>query len=65
MIEGKDVTLLADRGAIIKRKLVSVEDGVFFVCTDDEFSRSRRESREPVCIGFKREYVLDPKTADQ
>lgn len=61
MIAGTDVTLLSDRDVIIKRKLVSVENGVYFVCKPEEFELATREGREPICIGFRREYVIDPK----
>lgn len=61
MIAGTDVTLLSDRDVIIKRKLVSVENGVYFVCKPEEFELAAREGREPICIGFRREYVIDPK----
>jgi len=52
------VTLQADRGEVIIRVLVSVENGVYFVCRIEELEAARREQREPVCIGFRREYVV-------
>jgi hypothetical protein len=57
--EGKDINLLASGDIIITRKLVSVENGVYFVCKSDEFTQARKEGREPVCIGFRREYVVE------
>jgi len=61
MIAGTEVTLLSDRDVVIKRKLVSVENGVVFVCKEEEFELAHREGRAPVCVGFRREYVIDPK----
>jgi hypothetical protein len=61
MIAGTEVTLLSDRDMVIKRKLVSVENGVYFVCKTEEFESAAREKREPKCIGFRREYLIDPK----
>jgi hypothetical protein len=64
MTVGDEVTLVADKGEVITRTIVSVHDGVYFVCKREEFEASKREAREPVCVGFKREYVLrDPVTA--
>lgn len=59
MNEGQLVTLLADGNEVIQRQLVSVENGVLFVCKPEEFEAAKKEGREPVCIGFRREYVLE------
>lgn len=56
--EGMDVNLIASGNKRISRVLVSVENDVYFVCKREEFESSKREGREPVCIGFRREYVL-------
>lgn len=61
MIVGTEVTILSDRDVVIKRKLVSVENGVYFVCKSEEFEAAIRGRRDPKCIGFKREYLIDPK----
>lgn len=58
MIKGEDVTLLADGDEVINRKLVSVENGVYFVCKREEYDAAMKEGREPVCIGFRKEYVV-------
>ena len=59
MTAGHILTLISDRDQIIKRALISVENDVFFVCKPEEFEAAKRENRDPVCIGFRREYVLD------
>jgi hypothetical protein len=61
MFTGQLVRLIADRDVVIERVLVSVENGVYFVCKPEEFEAAKHESREPICIGFRREYVLEPK----
>lgn len=58
MIKGEVVTLLADGDEVIKRTVVSVQNGVLFVCKSEEFEAATKEGREPVCIGFRREYVV-------
>jgi hypothetical protein len=57
----KEVSLLASGDEVISRVVVSVENGVIFVCKREEFELAERESREPVCIGFRKEYVLKDK----
>jgi len=59
MTAGMELTIVSDQDVIIKRKLVSVENGVFFVCKAEEFDAASREGRDPICIGFKSEYILD------
>ena len=61
MKSGQLLTIMSDRDQVIKRALVSVENDVFFVCKPEEFEAANREGREPICIGFKREYVIDPE----
>ena len=62
MIDLKEVTLLSHNDVVITRVLVSVENDMLFVCKREEFDAARRENREPVCIGFKREYLIQPLT---
>lgn len=57
MIEGKRLTVITDGDIEVTRKLVSVENGLYFVCKEEEFVAAKREGREPVCIGFRPEYV--------
>lgn len=58
MITGDTLSLVADGDVVIKRKLVSEENGVVYVCKEEEFDSAAKEKREPVCIGFKLEYVV-------
>jgi len=59
METGQLLTIVSDRDVIIKRTLVSVEQDVIFVCKQEEFEAALRENRQPTCIGFRREYVLE------
>ena len=61
MVAGKEISLIAYGDTAIVRTLVSVENGVYFVCKTEEFKQAKMEGREPVCIGFRREYVLGDK----
>ena len=58
MIAGQQVKLIADRDEVITRTIVSVDNDVYFVCKSEEFEAAKMENREPICIGFRREYVL-------
>lgn len=42
---------------------ISVENGVYFVCTVEEYVSAQLERRDPVCIGFRREYILSEEEA--
>jgi hypothetical protein len=58
MAEGMAVKVVADRGEILNRVLVSVENDIYFVSKPEEFEAAKKEGREPICIGFRREYVV-------
>jgi hypothetical protein len=52
MIPGNTVSLIEYGGRIIGRTVVSVENGVLYVCKREDFEVARQEGREPTCIGF-------------
>ena len=58
MTEGKKVSVIADGDVVIERIVVSVENDVYFVCKREEFEQAKLEDRDPICIGFRREYVV-------
>lgn len=58
MIIGKQVRLISYGDKIITRTVVSVAGDVIFVCKSEEFKRAEIDRRQPVSIGFRREYVL-------
>jgi hypothetical protein len=61
MTTKKRVNLIAYGGEIINRIVVSVEGDVYFVCKSEEFAQAKLEGREPVCIGFRKQYILKGK----
>lgn len=61
MTVGEELTLISYGDISITRRLVAVENGLLFVCKDEEFERAKRENREPSCIGFRPEYLISPK----
>jgi hypothetical protein len=40
------------------KRVVDADDRNVYVCTDREFKNASVENREPVSIGFPRQYVL-------
>jgi hypothetical protein len=40
------------------KRVVSVDDRNVYVCSDEEYRCSIEENREPICIGFPRQFVL-------
>ena len=65
MTVGQVLKLISYQDVVIQRRLVAVENGLFFVCKEDEFEAAREERREPNCIGFRQEYVLEPKVSNR
>jgi hypothetical protein len=49
--------VVAAGGAVISRRIVAVERGRVFVCTDQEYEAAQKERREPICVGFRPECV--------
>jgi hypothetical protein len=59
MTIGQQVTLIDCHGNELNRILVSVENGVLFVCRREEYRSALQEHREPTCIGFRTEYLVE------
>ena len=59
MTVGKEVSVVQFDGSVIDRVLVAVENGYFFVCKREEWALAHREGREPICIGFRAEYLVE------
>jgi hypothetical protein len=58
MTAGERVNLVDFEGRTIERVFVSVENGYLFVCKPEEYASASREGRDPVCIGFRPEYLI-------
>jgi len=40
------------------KRVVAADQRNIYVCREDEFDRATAESREPICVGFGREFLL-------
>jgi hypothetical protein len=40
------------------KRVISADIRNVYVCTDEEYQRASVEKREPICIGFPRQFVL-------
>ena len=58
MREGDLVRVKAYGGEEFVRRLVEVRGDVFLICRDEEYEAARREGREPVCVGFRKEDIV-------
>lgn len=54
---GVSVEVEAAGGELITRRVVALERGRVFVCTDQEYEAASKDGREPVCVGFRPESV--------
>ena len=55
----KRVTVLVYGGAIEEKFLVEDRGEVLILTTEEEWSAATAESRPPVVIGFRREYLVE------
>jgi hypothetical protein len=55
----KRVTVITFGGTISTKVLVEDRGSVLIVTSEGEWTASQRESREPVVVGFRREYVVE------
>jgi hypothetical protein len=67
MATGQLLTIVLDGGQIIQRKLVSVENGMYFVCQEEEFDKAAQGKREPTRLGSLqgRPTVITSKPANE
>jgi hypothetical protein len=40
------------------KRVVAADENNLYVCTEEEYQAAQREHREPLCIGFGRQFVL-------
>jgi hypothetical protein len=50
------------KGRELNRVLVKATDNTVLICTESEWLESRKEDREPVCVGFPKSSVVGYKT---
>jgi hypothetical protein len=54
---GAPVDVDAAFGESLRRRVVTVENGRVYICTDDEYQAASQADRSPTCVGFRPEAV--------
>jgi len=44
-------------GRKLMRKAVEISEKVVYICTPEEFDAATKSGKEPLCVGFEREFV--------
>jgi hypothetical protein len=58
MQEGKVVTVMSYGGKKLERTVVRDLGSVILICKPEEFAQALVEKREPIAVGFKKEFVV-------
>lgn len=61
-MQNQRVTVREYGGRIVEKVLVREMGNVLMVTTPEEWNSSQVEEREPVTVGFRREYLVGPIT---
>lgn len=61
----KRVTVVEYGGTISTKILVEDRSDVLIVTSEKEWEASQRESRAPVVVGFRREFLAEERTGDR
>lgn len=40
------------------KRVVGIDERNVYVCTEDEYATALVERREPICVGFRRQFVV-------
>ena len=56
---GDQIKLTAFGGEEITRRVIVAENGTVYVCKEAEYQSAIRENREPVCVGFPMESIIE------
>jgi hypothetical protein len=59
LIVGQMVTVKAFGSRLLRRTVVGFTPTTVIVCKDEEYQRSIRERRSPVCVGFPLDDIRD------
>lgn len=57
MKTGDLVEAIDFRGRIIVRKVVEISDEIVYICSLEEYDLALRMGKEPISVGFNREFV--------
>jgi hypothetical protein len=58
-MENNRVTVRQYGGKIVEKVLVEDRGDVLLVTTPQEWAESQREDRDPIVVGFRREYLVE------
>lgn len=56
--KGDLVTIIDYEGRKLERKTVEISVDTVYVCTEEEFENAENQGLEPICVGFKSEFVI-------
>lgn len=54
----RKVIIKAYGGELLKRIVIGSKGDTVFICKESEWTDSRREGREPDCVGFPKSSIL-------
>lgn len=61
---GNIVTVMVYGGEKITRRCAGTEGDTVLLCQDEEFFKSIKENRQPICIGFKFSDIISVESDD-
>lgn len=56
---GKIIRLRAYDNQVINRRVIALRNKTVYVCEEKEYEKAHQEGREPVCVGFNVQYILN------
>lgn len=62
MQKGDLIRVRAFGGKELIRRLIEVKDSVVLICKEEEYLAAQKEGREPTCVGFHIEDVIESMT---
>lgn len=57
--KGAIVKVRAFGGRVLMRRFAGSRGEIALICNDEEYQASIKENREPICIGFRVEDIVD------
>jgi hypothetical protein len=58
MKTGDLITVIDFEGRKLLRKAVEISVEVVYVCTEEEYDSALQIGKEPICVGFGKEFVV-------
>ena len=63
MRQGDLVRLMGYNRQELVRRLVAVNGDILLICREEEYEAARRQQRDPVCVGFRRQDLISHQGA--